>query len=165
VRISVADGPAFGPNAHQLTVVRADGDVEQLRQHVLGRRGVAVPLLFFRSHPSLPLTLAALGVVTVGAVLPASPLTTTLGFSPLPAGFFAALAGMVVGYLVLIEIGKKLFYRAVQTPSPGARRNHTHRWIRRRADRFSTPDHLPDRSSEPLMRELPAPLARQGARP
>ncbi len=28
---------------------------------------------FFRSHPSLPLTLAALGVVTVGAILPATP--------------------------------------------------------------------------------------------
>ncbi|MDQ1635971.1 MAG: P-type Mg2+ transporter, partial [Frankiaceae bacterium] len=120
---------------------------------------------FFRSHPSLPLTLAALGVVAVGAVLPASSLAATLGFSPLPGAFFAALAGMVVGYLVLIEIGKKLFYRMAKTPSPGARRDHTHRWIRRRADRFSTPDHLPGRTSEPLMRELPAPLARQGARP
>jgi Mg2+-importing ATPase len=120
---------------------------------------------FFRSHPSLPLTLAALGVVAVGAVLPASSLAATLGFSPLPGAFFAALAGMVVGYLVLIEIGKKLFYRMAQTPRPGARRNHTHRWIRRRADRFSSPDHLPIRASGPLMRELPAPLARQGARP
>ena len=40
---------------------------------------------FFRSHPSLPLTLAALGVVAVGALLPATPLAHTLGFSPLPA--------------------------------------------------------------------------------
>ena len=39
---------------------------------------------FFRSHPSLPLTLAALGVVAVGALLPATPLAHTLGFSPLP---------------------------------------------------------------------------------
>ena len=60
---------------------------------------------FFRSHPSLPLTLAALSVVTVGALLPATPLAPTLGFSPLPAGFFAALAGMVVAYLVLVEFG------------------------------------------------------------
>ena len=34
---------------------------------------------FFRSHPSLPLTLAALGVVTVGAVLPATPLAHAAG--------------------------------------------------------------------------------------
>ena len=35
---------------------------------------------FFRSHPSLPLTLAALGVVAVGTLLPAPPLAATLGF-------------------------------------------------------------------------------------
>ncbi|MEO6956100.1 MAG: magnesium-translocating P-type ATPase, partial [Antricoccus sp.] len=57
---------------------------------------------FFRSHPSLPLLLAALSVVIVGSVLPATPIAHTLGFSPLPVAFFAALAGMVIGYLVLI---------------------------------------------------------------
>src|SRR6266508_2568141 len=41
---------------------------------------------FLRSHPSLPLTLAALGVVTAGALLPATPLAHTLGFQPLPGG-------------------------------------------------------------------------------
>ena len=55
--------------------------------------------------PSLPLTLAALGVVAVGTLLPATPLAATLGFQPLPGAFFAALAGMVVAYLALIETG------------------------------------------------------------
>jgi Mg2+-importing ATPase len=41
---------------------------------------------FFRSHPSLPLTLAVLGVVALGALLPATPIAHTLGFQPLPAG-------------------------------------------------------------------------------
>ncbi|MBC7631885.1 MAG: magnesium-translocating P-type ATPase [Flavobacterium sp.] len=100
---------------------------------------------FFRSHPSLPLTLAAVGVVAVGAVLPATPLAHTLGFQPLPAGFFAALAGMVVGYLVLIEIGKRMFYRwdAASPPRrPAAVHRHRqfHRHLRRRAARFSTGD-------------------------
>ena len=67
---------------------------------------------FFRSHPSLPLTLAALSVVAVGALLPATPLAHILGFQPLPAGFFAALAAMVVAYLALIELGKRIFYGA-----------------------------------------------------
>jgi Mg2+-importing ATPase len=92
---------------------------------------------FFRSHPSLPLTLGALGVVTVGALLPATPLASALGFSPLPGGFFAALAGMVLGYLVLIEAGKRVFYRLVRTttaaPRPAPRRH-----LRRRAAYFST---------------------------
>ncbi|HSP38150.1 MAG TPA: HAD-IC family P-type ATPase, partial [Frankiaceae bacterium] len=93
---------------------------------------------FFRSHPSLPLTLAALTVVTVGALLPASPLAHTLGFSPLPGGFFAALVAMVVAYLVLIELAKLVFYRTARvttrTPRPYSRSRHQ----RRRARRFST---------------------------
>ncbi|NUP54180.1 MAG: magnesium-translocating P-type ATPase [Catenulispora sp.] len=95
---------------------------------------------FFRSHPSLPLTLSALGVVTVGALLPAAPFAHTLGFQPLPAGFFAALAGMVVGYLGLIEIGKSLFYRAAgPAGTPVVEAGHRRRRrVRRRAARFST---------------------------
>jgi Mg2+-importing ATPase len=67
---------------------------------------------FFRSHPSIPVALAAVSVAIVGAVLPATPLAHTLGFSPLPAAFFGALVAMVIGYLVLIEFGKRIFYRA-----------------------------------------------------
>jgi Mg2+-importing ATPase len=92
---------------------------------------------FFRSHPSLPLTLAALGVVTVGGVLPATPLAHWLGFQPLPVGFFAALAAMVVCYLILIEIGKRIFYR---TPDiePQPRRDSRRHHLRRRAAHFTT---------------------------
>jgi len=94
---------------------------------------------FFRSHPSLPLTLAALGVVAVGAVLPATPLANTLGFSPLPPAFFAALAAMVLGYLVLIEIGKRIFYGVAAAAAPIAPRRYSkRRHLRRRAAYFST---------------------------
>ena len=97
---------------------------------------------FFRSHPSLPLTLAALTVVTVGALLPATPLAHTLGFQPLPIAYFAALAGMVAGYLVLIEIGKKIFYRVAAggtaAGTPTARPDTRSRHLLRRATRFST---------------------------
>ncbi len=94
---------------------------------------------FFRSQPSLPLTLAALGVVAVGALLPATPLAHTLGFSPLPGAFFLALSGMVVAYLVLIEFGKRLFYRTAYAPiAAPAPRGTRARHLRRRAARFST---------------------------
>jgi Mg2+-importing ATPase len=92
---------------------------------------------FFRSHPSLPLTLAAIGVVTVGALLPATPIAGLLGFHPLPLGFFAALAGMVVCYLVLIEVGKRLFYRAAAAPPTVAPPGTSRRHLRRRAAYFS----------------------------
>jgi P-type Mg2+ transporter len=92
---------------------------------------------FFRSHPSLALALAASSVVTIGAVLPATPLAHTLGFTPLPAAFFAALAGMVVAYLGLIEIGKRLFYRTA-TVSPATQRPYRKgRHLRRRAAYFN----------------------------
>ncbi|MGD9959399.1 magnesium-translocating P-type ATPase [Nocardioides sp.] len=103
---------------------------------------------FFRSHPSLPLTLAALGVATFGALLPATPLARTLGFAPLPGAFFATLVAMVVGYLVLIEIAKSWFYRIAPISAAPARpvspvAPSTHRQLRRRARRFSTHERLP----------------------
>jgi Mg2+-importing ATPase len=94
---------------------------------------------FFRSRPSLTLTLAVLAVVATGAVLPATPLAAPLGFAPLPGAFFAALAGMVVAYLVLIELGKWLFYR-FPGPSSHRRPHQGRRHLRRRAAYFSTAD-------------------------
>jgi P-type Mg2+ transporter len=92
---------------------------------------------FFRSHPSLPLTLAALGVVTVGALLPATPLAHALGFQPLPTGFFVALAGMVMLYLALVEVGKRLFYGATG-PAAVTKPPTAQRHLRRRAAQFTT---------------------------
>jgi Mg2+-importing ATPase len=94
---------------------------------------------FIRSHPSLPLTLAALSVVTIGALLPATPIAHTLGFSPLPGAFFAALTGMVIAYLLLIEIGKRYFYRAARVTITASRRPYSRtRHLIRRAARFTT---------------------------
>jgi hypothetical protein len=94
---------------------------------------------FFRSRPSMPLLLAALAVVAVGAALPFTPLAHLLGFRPLPAFFFLALTLMVISYLVLIEVGKRWFYRLYgpwPTP-PSWHRAPGHR-LRRRAARFAS---------------------------
>ncbi|MBL7488029.1 magnesium-translocating P-type ATPase [Frankia sp. AgB1.9] len=93
---------------------------------------------FFRSKPSLPLTLAAIGVVVVGAVIPETPLAHALGFAPLPFGYFLTLVAMIAGYLALIETGKRLFYRlsSQQPTTPPMPAGHRH--LRRRAGRFST---------------------------
>jgi Mg2+-importing ATPase len=94
---------------------------------------------FFRSRPSLGLTLASLGVVAIGVWLPYSPLNAVLGFVPLPAPFFLALVGMVVLYLVLVEVAKRWFFaRAVErvVVTPVRRRGYPHR-VARRASRFT----------------------------
>jgi Mg2+-importing ATPase len=100
---------------------------------------------FFHSRPSRPLLFAAIAVVLVGALLPVSPLAATLGFRPLPMAFYAAIAGLAICYLALIEVVKRLFYRAAVQPHarevmprPHPRRRH----VRRRAARFSTSGRL-----------------------
>ena len=94
---------------------------------------------FFRSRPSVPLLLAAFGVVAVGAVLPFTPLARVLGFRPLPGLFFLALAGIVICYLILIEIGKYWFYRLYRAPAaPAPRRRRRGYRVHRRAARFTT---------------------------
>lgn len=96
---------------------------------------------FFRSRPSLGLTVASLTVVGVGIWLPYSPLSGVMGFEPIPAPFFLALIGMVIAYLTVVEIAKLWFFnRPAQlagTARPqGRRRGYLHR-VGRRASRFS----------------------------
>ncbi|WP_345762417.1 magnesium-translocating P-type ATPase [Diaminobutyricibacter sp. McL0608] len=94
---------------------------------------------FFRSRPSLALAVASLAVVAVGAWLPFSPLSGVLGFSPLPLPFFLALVGMILGYLVLVEVAKVWFFSRAAQKAPVAlvrRRGYPHR-VRRRAARFT----------------------------
>jgi Mg2+-importing ATPase len=94
---------------------------------------------FYRSRPSLAITLTAIATVTVGALLPASPIAHTLGFEPLPTGFFVALAGMVAAYLLLIEVVKRWFYRATRTTHALSHRRYSRtRHATRRAARFSS---------------------------
>jgi Mg2+-importing ATPase len=93
---------------------------------------------FLRSRASRPVLLSAITVVLVGALLPFSPLAGPLGFTALPMTFFLALVAFVLVYLVLIETGKRVFYRHdgdAAAPDPVADRA---RRLRRRASRFST---------------------------
>jgi hypothetical protein len=84
------------------------------------------------------------GAALVGAILPYTGLASLLGFTPLPTTFFLLLFGMVVVYLLLVELAKTRFYRAPHARAPHARTpriasTHTERLerrIRRRASRF-----------------------------
>ena len=111
---------------------------------------------FWRSRPSRTLLVAVLTVVAVGIYLPFSRIAHTLGFQPLPASFFAALVGMVVAYLTIVEFGKRHFFERVPAP---AHAPHTHEWrhehvFRGRIERWthrepprSGPDLVADRSA------------------
>lgn len=94
---------------------------------------------FLRSRASLPLAVSVLAVVAIGAWLPYSPLAGLLGFTPLPALFFLALVGLVLVYLVLVELAKVWYYARLSAPRAPAvrRRAYPHR-VARRAARFTT---------------------------
>ncbi len=96
---------------------------------------------FFRSRPSAGLIAAVLTVLAIGCYLPYSPLSAALGFVALPAPFFAALVGMIVIYLVAVEVAKRYFFehlaRVEPTKPPVRSRSESHR-IGRRAAPFST---------------------------
>ena len=99
---------------------------------------------FFRSRPSLGLTVASLGVVAVGIFLPFSPVADVLGFQPLPVPFFLALVGMIGLYLVLVEFTKHwFFHRPAQmaTFAGSPRRRGYHHRVSRRVSRFSSRSH------------------------
>jgi P-type Mg2+ transporter len=63
------------------------------------------------SRPSIVLIGVALVIIGMAVVLPFTPLGTYFGFVPLPAIFFAVLTGMVIAYLLLVQLTKYLFYR------------------------------------------------------
>ena len=50
-------------------------------------------------------------MIILGAVIPFTPLGTYFGFVPPPAKFYFILAVMVVMYLLIVELAKKVFYR------------------------------------------------------
>jgi P-type Mg2+ transporter len=67
---------------------------------------------FFKSRPSGPLLTATLSCAAVGVVLPfVGPLARLLGFRSLPFSFLAVLAGMIITYLALAQVGVALFFK------------------------------------------------------
>jgi len=96
---------------------------------------------FFRSTPGLALTLGTIGSVAVGMTLPFTPLAGWFGFTPLPLGFLAILAAMVVVYLALVEVGKSFFFgrRPLRPPLPiaGWRRPSGVQRVERLASRWT----------------------------
>lgn len=68
---------------------------------------------FMRSKPSRGLLCATFAVVGLTWLLPYTMLRVPLGFVPLPASFLAALLCIVIGYVGVAEVAKKIFYRRV----------------------------------------------------
>lgn len=66
---------------------------------------------FYRSRPGkyLLITTLVIGLVTI--IIPYLPFSSLLGFRPVPGGFLFALSVILFSYIILAELGKKVFYR------------------------------------------------------
>jgi Mg2+-importing ATPase len=63
---------------------------------------------FWRSRPSRELVVAIIAALAAAVLIPASPLGALLEFAGLPPLYWVLLAGIVVGYLALVETVKRL---------------------------------------------------------
>ena len=61
---------------------------------------------FFQSQASLPLTVTSISICVVGMWLPFSSFAPALGFTPLPHGYWLALAPLLLAYLTLTQFMK-----------------------------------------------------------
>ncbi len=75
---------------------------------------------FWKSKPGKYLVISCFAVIAVALALPYTPLGAIFNFTPPPATFYLALAGLITAYLLLVEVVKKWFlkrysYRLEQT--------------------------------------------------
>jgi Mg2+-importing ATPase len=96
---------------------------------------------FTRSRPSRPLLVATVSCAGLGVLLPfIPPVAHTFAFRPLPAAFLGILLLMIATYLLLVEVGKRRFFRLERARAPLAvRLPPQHRRIRRLVTRWSHP--------------------------
>src|SRR5208283_4874307 len=64
---------------------------------------------FWKSKPGKYLLISTLAVVVAAFALPYTPLGALFNFTPPPATFYIALAGLIATYLFLTEVVKKWF--------------------------------------------------------
>jgi Mg2+-importing ATPase len=68
---------------------------------------------FFKSRPGKYLFVATIAVVIATLVFPFTPIGEIFGFIPLPASFLAMMGLIVVLYILMAELVKKIFYQKI----------------------------------------------------
>jgi P-type Mg2+ transporter len=86
--------------------------IESITTQVLVVFAIRTRRPIFRSRPHLFLAAMALGVVAVAIALPMLPVGRWFGFVAPPPLFFVFLVGATLAYLAIVEIAKRIFYRA-----------------------------------------------------
>ncbi|MGD0534773.1 MAG: magnesium-translocating P-type ATPase [Methanoregula sp.] len=74
---------------------------------------------FYNSRPNRLLTASTILIVAIACILPFTPIGSLFGFIQLPASFFVVLAGLVISYLIIVELVKRWFYRKYASTTDG----------------------------------------------
>ena len=113
---------------------------------------------FFKSRPSTPLLTATLACAAAGVALPyIGPMARLFGFRTLPLSFLAVLAGMIVTYLALAQLGVALFFEPQGGRALARVLTRHERQIGRRASRWAGRRHA---GTPPRTRAVPRAAAR-----
>ena len=96
------------------TLFRTGWFIESLATQVLVIFVIRTRGPAFSSAPSPLLAATSISIIAVALALPWMPFAAALGFTPPPALFYLALGTMVLAYLGLAEMAKRMFYRRRQ---------------------------------------------------
>jgi Mg2+-importing ATPase len=66
---------------------------------------------FYKSKPSKLLLLSTIGIVGLNLILPFTPIGKIFGLVEPPLLFYVALAAIISGYLICVEVVKKIFHK------------------------------------------------------
>ena len=95
--------------------------IESITTQVLVVFAIRTRRPLFLSRPHLFLAAMAFGVIAVAIALPLIPVVGRwFGFAAPPPLFFAFLVGATLAYLAIVEITKRIFYRAISAAKAGS---------------------------------------------
>lgn len=98
---------SHNPNAFQTGWFIESLATQTLVIHVIRTRKVP----FLQSHASAALTFSTIAILVLGWIIPFTGIGAFFSLTPLPIQTIVTLAGIVVGYLFVVEFGKRLFYK------------------------------------------------------
>ncbi|MDE1848672.1 MAG: magnesium-translocating P-type ATPase [Nanoarchaeota archaeon] len=66
---------------------------------------------FWKSRPAKGILISCLSIVAAALIIPYTPLGTLFGLEPMPLFYFIFLIGAVITYILLVEVGKRIFFK------------------------------------------------------
>jgi Mg2+-importing ATPase len=95
-----------------IAVFQAGWFVESMWSQTLVIHMIRTPKIpFLQSHASAPVTFITFIGIAVLTVIPFTPLGHAIGLASLPADYFGWLAAIILAYMILATVMKKLYIR------------------------------------------------------